>query len=196
MVVYNGNQYYLSSDYVTTDDVTGGTFTTLDQPVNKTVTAYTLKIRKSPWMDPSDENVFGYLSRGDVVKCVAISPDGAWYRIEHTDGNYYYVGAKHLTGYTGTTTPDAPGSDTPTKPAVTFTQLAAPVVMYTVNKTGGVRVYSSPDMLTTPATSLAASTAVYCTEISTDEVWFKVTLAGQPNTYYYILVADLQTGGK
>jgi hypothetical protein len=51
-------------------------------------------------------------------------------------------------------------------------------------------------MLTTPATTLAASTAVYCTEISTDEVWFKVTLAGQPDTYYYILVADLQTGGK
>ena len=192
-VVYNGVECYAYAEYLTADDVTGSSFTALDQPVTKYVTTDKLTVRTSPWRAPNFENAKYFLDKGDAVTCVAISEDGYWYRIEYRDGGYYYVAANCLSGYADPSNPSTPADP---KPTVTFTQLSAPTLMYTINKTGGVRVYSSPDMLTTPATTLAASTAVYCVEISTDQVWFKVTLAGQPNTYYYILVADLQTGGK
>jgi uncharacterized protein YgiM (DUF1202 family) len=195
--VFNGAQYYLSSDYVTTEDVTGSSFEALSAPVTKTVTADSLKKRTSPWMDPNDENVAGYLKKGATVTCVAISPDGAWYRIQELDGQYYYVGARYLSGYvpgqpSGPSTPD---NEEPTNPAPTFTALAEPVLMYAINKTGGVRVYGSPDVLTAAVTTLATGSPVVCTAISSDQTWYKVTLPDQAGVFY-IQVSDLQTGGK
>jgi uncharacterized protein YgiM (DUF1202 family) len=198
LVVYNDKQYYLSSDYLTTEDVTGSSFTALEQPVTKTVTADVLKKRTSPWMDPADENVAAYLNKGTTVNCVAISPDGAWYRIQDVDGQYYYVGAKYLSGYVGPTNPSVPdsGNDEPAQPTVVFTTLTEPKLMYAVNKTGGVRVYSSPDVLTATVTTLTVGTAVKCTAISTDGEWYKVVLDADQTSVLYIQVADLQSGGK
>jgi uncharacterized protein YgiM (DUF1202 family) len=45
VVVYEGKQYYLSSDYVTTEDITGSSFVALEEAINKTVTADVLKKR-------------------------------------------------------------------------------------------------------------------------------------------------------
>ena len=194
VVIYNGAQYYLNSAYLTTEDVTGSDFIALDQPVVKTVTAASLKKRTSPWMDETNENVAGYLTKGATVTCVAISPDGAWYRIQEADGQYYYVGARYLSGYVPGQ-PSVPEQNEPTQPAVAFTALTEPVLMYAINKTGGVRVYASPDVLTPAVATLTTGSPVVCTAISTDQTWYKVTLPDQAGEFY-IHVSDLQTGGK
>ena len=197
-VLVNGNEYYVSSDYLTTEDVTGASFTLLEEPENKTVTADTLKIRTSPWMDEMDENVAGYLRKGDVVKCVAKSPDGYWYRIELTEGTFYYVGALYLSGYIpGPIVPDNPDDpDVPERPTVTFTTLTEPVLMYAVNKSGGVRVYGEPDNLTATVKTLTVGAAVRCVAVSTDGTWYKVTFPENPSVSFYVQSADLESGGK
>ena len=200
-VLVNGNEYYVSSDYLTTEDVTGASFALLESPENKTVTADTLKIRTSPWMDDLDENVVGYLRKGDTVKCVAKSPDGYWYRIELTEGKFYYVGALYLSGYVPGTvipgTPDNPDNeDEPTRPAVTFTTLTEPLLMYAINKTGGVRVYGEPDNLTATVKTLTVGSAVRCVAVSTDGSWYKVTFPEAPSVSFYIQAADLESSGK
>ena len=200
-VVINGNEYYVSSEYLTTEDVTGESFTSLEEPENKTVTADTLKIRTSPWMDDMDENVVGYLRKGDVVKCVAKSPDGYWYRIELTEGTFYYVGALYLSGYVPGPiipgNPDEPDQpDEPIRPAVEFTTLTEPVLMYAINKQGGVRVYAEPDNLTATVKTLTTGAAVRCVAVSTDGTWYKVVLADNPSANFYIQSADLESGGK
>lgn len=198
VVVYEGKQYYLSSDYVTTEDITGSSFVALDEAVNKTVTADVLKKRTSPWMDPTDENVAAYLNKGATVKCVAISPDGHWYRIQDTDGQYYYVGAKYLSGYNPSVTPPVDGGneDQPSKPDVVFTTLTEPQILFAVNKTGGVRVYASPDSLTATVTTLTVGTSVKCVAISTDGEWYKVILTPNQTADLYVQVADLESNGK
>ena len=200
VVIYEGNQYYLSSDYVTTEDITGSSFVALEEAVTKTVTADVLKKRTSPWMDPTDENVAAYLNKGATVKCVAISPDGYWYRIQDTDGQYYYVGAKYLSGYNGSVTPPVGGGDNnndqPSKPDVVFTTLVEPQILFAVNKTGGVRVYASPDSLTATVTTLTVGTSVKCVAISTDGEWYKVILTPDQTASLYIQVADLESNGK
>jgi hypothetical protein len=129
---------------------------------------------------------------------VAIAPDGSWYRIKEADGQYYYVGSRYLSGYVPgqPSNPSNPGGDQPAQPAVNFTNLAEPVLMYAINKTGGVRVYATPDILTAAITTLAADFPVECVAISTDQTWYKVRLANQPNEYFYVQVSDVQTGGK
>lgn len=183
-VLYNGNCYYMSSDYLTTQDVTGESFVVLEEPVNKTVTASTLKVRSSPFMDSMDENVVGYLSKGDVVKCVALSPDGQWYRIEMSGGTYY-VGALYLSGYN-------PGNN----PGRTFTTLAEPLLLYTIERIGGVRVYAVPNILTAEVMTVEGGIAVRCVAISTDEIWCRVVFADNPDKYYYVQSVDLQSTGK
>ncbi len=199
LVVYDGKQYYLSSDYVTTEDITGSTFVALEEAITKTVTADVLKKRTSPWMDPTDENVAAYLNKGTTVTCVAISPDGHWYRIQDVDGQYYYVGSKYLSGYSGpvVTPPVGGGDEDPTvKPEVVFTTLTEPQMMYAVNKTGGVRVYASPDSLTATVTTLTVGTAVKCVAISTDGEWYKVVLTAGQTADLYVQVVDLESNGK
>ena len=199
-VLVNGYEYYVASEYLTTEDVTGESFEMLEEALNKTVTADTLKIRTSPWMDDLDENVAGYLRKGDVVKCVAKSADGYWYRIELSEGTFYYVGALYLSGYVPgpvvPNEPDEPGVDEPTRPTVTFTSLTEPVLMYAVNKTGGVRVYGEPDNLTATVKTLTTGAAVRCVAVSTDGTWYKVILSDNPSAYYYVQSADLESGGK
>ncbi len=191
-VKVDGQFYYVSAAYVTVDDVTGNSFKIFDTPVVKTVTADTLKKRKSPWMDPTDENVAGYLSKGTKLTCVAISPDGYWYRIQDTDGQYYYVGAKYMSGFVAPSTPSNPDENTPSKPTLTFTDLT-PTTMYTAK--ANVSMYASPDPTTAPVMNLGAGTQLTCTAVSSDQVWYKATLPGQ-TVVYYVLVADVVSGGK
>ncbi len=202
-VLVNGNEYYVSSDYLTAEDVTGASFDLLETPEVKTVTADTLKIRTSPWMDDLDENVAGYLRKGDAVKCVAKSPDGYWYRIELDEGKFYYVGALYLSGYVPGTVipgtpenPDTPGEEEPTRPVVTFTTLTEPLLMYAINKTGGVRVYGEPDNLTATVKTLTVGAAVRCVAVSTDGTWYKVTFPEAPSVSFYIQATDLESSGK
>ncbi len=195
LVIYEGKQYYLSSEYVTTEDITGSSFIALEEAVTKMVTADVLRVRTSPWMGPEpgwQGNVVAYLNKGTTVTCVAISPDGHWYRIQDTDGQYYYVGAKYLSGYSGPTNPSVP-DDKPTQPTIEFTTIE-PVLMYANKDT--VRVYSTPDTLTATVTTLNYGTAVKCIATSSDLEWYKVVLTSDQVGDLYILVSDLASNGK
>ena len=57
-------------------------------------------------------------------------------------------------------------------------------------------VLTSANLLLQQAVAaLATGSPVVCTAISSDQMWYKVTLPDQAGEFY-ILVADLQTGGK
>ena len=70
------------------------------------------------------------------------------------------------------------------------------LLMYAINKTGGVRVYGEPDNLTATVKTLTVGAAVRCVAVSTDGTWYKVTFPEAPSVSFYIQAADLESSGK
>ena len=196
-ILYNGNEYYVASQYVTTQNISGNNFSAYATPVTKKVDTRILTVRSIP-LDRYDNGkeinnnfyiVLDYLYEGDVVTCLGVSADG-WTKIAFGDDgeSVAYVGSKYLVNYDGQV------PEEPTTPTLNFEPLTPEKTMYP--KAGGnVNAYLTADILTAPAKTLSIADAVNCTAISSDGVWYRVTLEGDA-TPYYVLTSDLVSAGK
>lgn len=101
-VTYNGGEYYVDSDLVTTDGNDFSFEADLTDPVVLTVVGdYTVNLRTSPFYsaDFSDENmgISGFdltnTSGTNILKKLAVSKSGDWYKVSYTgttaDGKTY-----------------------------------------------------------------------------------------------------------
>lgn len=198
MVVYGEYDGYVLVDCLALHDPTDSNFSEYTEPKTMVVNTDFLNVRYYPFSQNvagdiigSEDAIYSCLGKGDAVTVTGLSADGQWARIRWMDGQSYYVYAKHLSSFTGGTTPSNPGTQTP---AVTFTTFTAPTIMYPAGK--NVRYYSEADELTAPAGVLSMSDTVKCIAASDDGIWFKVNLSETDTTPYYIKIKDLQSSGK
>ena len=92
LVEYEGEECYVMSEYVTTDDLNGENFTTCD-PTEMHTTA-SANVRKYPTKNSYVENnIVKTLSTGTTVTVIGESDD--WYKIS-MDGKQYYINADLL----------------------------------------------------------------------------------------------------
>ena len=91
LVEYEGEQYYVMSEYITTDDLAGSTFTTCNKEMHTTTDA---NVRKYPTINSYVENnVVKTLIKGTTV--TVVGENDTWYKIA-MDGKHYYISASVL----------------------------------------------------------------------------------------------------
>ena len=194
---YQGNTYYVYSEYLTTENITGSDYVEVETATKMTVTASVLNVRTHPYV--SDDTYMEYqivmrqLNKGDTVTILAEAPSGTWVRVMMTDGAKGYVNGKYLSGYEGATGDETITPTTPTTPTVNFNPLT-PVVMYP--EASGVAIYSVCDDTTTPFKTLSRNEAVRVIAVSEDGVWYKINLSATDTTPYYVWTSKLASSGK
>lgn len=194
MVVYGEYDGYVLVDCLALHDPTDSNFSEYTEPKTMVVNTDFLNVRYYPFSQNvagdivgSKDAIYACLAKGDAVTVTGLSADGQWARIQWMDGQSYYVYAKHLSGFTGGTTPSTPGTQTP---AVTFT-VDVNEIMYATSS--NVRYYSEPDVRTAPVGALSKGDQVECIAMSSDGDWFKIKLSPDATTYYYVLQNGIQS---
>ncbi|MBE6632819.1 MAG: hypothetical protein E7620_00595 [Ruminococcaceae bacterium] len=194
-VEYNGQQYYIASSLLTTDDLMEKTFTACSKTMY--VNTGSVNVRQYPSAENSYSTILGSRVQGDEVK--VIGENGTWSKIKWTNEGTEYTG---FIKSSFLSVDRVNGTDDFLK---YFTALDSPVTMYVSTATANVRTKPYADTRGPIATSvpdgLPKGTAVTVVARGTVEevAWSMVEWAeGSIKKQYYVATSclDVTAGEK
>lgn len=191
VVEHEGIQYYAKTEYLTTDDLLGETFTAL--PAEKTMYANDgVNVRPYPSADDTLSPAIMTLKKNDEVVAVATSADGKWVKIKNpkTGEGFAFVRAGYLSDEKEASLDEQIAS---LKASLGFETCNPMLTMYVINNSVNFRTVPSLGETSSTIRQLEIGTAVTVKAIATvaDEegiLWAEVRVAdivnpGDTQTY-------------